>query len=139
MHPVAEGDASIGQSRPRTDLLLGERIDDERMIDRLPRRIDGACATLRHFPIALEGAAGEILRVIDLTMAVQARKRITAKLTRDDDGLARPGRIGIVDHDRRHLGVDRRRTCPAVMNECAGDARALPFIVLHAGDVRFGI
>jgi hypothetical protein len=94
------------QPQHRLTLAFGDRLAALRTIDMFAGRIDSPRSALRTFPVILEGAAATVLRIVDLSMRMQPTERIVTYRAERHDLLARLQRQGVVDLDRRHLGVE---------------------------------
>src|SRR6476620_6771868 len=87
------------EPRHRPALGFGDRLPPLAAIDIFPGRIDGAGTALRLLPIVLEGTATPELRLVDLTMRMQAAERVVADRAQRDDPVSRFQRERIVDLD----------------------------------------
>lgn len=93
------------QPQDRLTLAFRDRLAPLAAIDIFARRIDSTRPALGLFPIALEGAASPILRIVDLAVRMQPTERIVADRAQRDNPFAPLKRERIVDFDRRHLGI----------------------------------
>ena len=80
-------DAVEPQHRPA--LGFGDRLPPLAAIDIFAGGIDRARTALRFLPIVLEGTATPELRLVDLTMRMQAAERVVADRAQRDDLVSR--------------------------------------------------
>ena len=96
------------QPQHRLALAFGDRLAHLPAIDIFPGRIDRARAALGPLPVVLKRPPALVLRLVDLTMRMQAAKRIVADRAQRNDLLSRLQRQGIVDLDGCDFGVARQ-------------------------------
>src|ERR1700689_5259519 len=97
-------------------LPFGDRLAGPPALDTFAGWTDRAWPALGLFPIVLKRPPAPILRLVDLTVAVQPAHRIVSDRAQRNDLLAGLKRHGVVDLHGRDFGIQRQVLRAAVVS-----------------------